>query len=134
MFDRTRRFSTRAVPILLGLGAAGLTIGAGQAGSTSDGPLRCEIHASSAGGMVSLEGVVLADVEVSGSYRFRVASAGGAGGSNIQQGGDFTAGPGGAVTLGEVMLGGQGAVYDATLEINSGGASVKCAERVGGAI
>jgi hypothetical protein len=134
MIDRTRRISARAVPLLIGLGAAGLAIGAGHAGSASGEPVRCEIQASSTSGMIALAGVVHADVEVSGSYRFRVASAGGAGGSNIQQGGNFTAGPDGAVTLGNVMLGGQGAVYDATLEIISGGKTVECAERVGGAI
>jgi hypothetical protein len=134
MFDRTRRFSASAVALFVGLVAAGLAMDASRAGSTAGGAIRCEIQASSTNGMIALEGVVRADVEVSGSYRFRVKTAGGAGGSNIQQGGDFTAGPGSAVTLGKVMLGGQGAIYDASLEITSDGATVKCAERVGGAI
>jgi hypothetical protein len=134
MFDRTRRFSASAVALFVGLGAAGLAMDASRAGSTTGGAIRCEIQASSTNGMIALEGVVRADVEVSGSYRFRVKTAGGAGGSNIQQGGNFAASPGGAVTLSRVMLGGQGAVYDATLEIESGGMTVLCEERVGGAI
>ena len=134
MIDRSRRISARALTLFVGLGAAGLAMGAGQAGSASGEPVRCEIQESSMNGMIVLAGVVQADVEVSGSYRFRVVSAGGAGGSNIQQGGDFTAGPDSAVTLGNVMLGGRGATYDATLEIISGGKTVECAERVGGAI
>jgi CsgH protein len=133
MFDKRKRFAARAAPLLLGLGMAAIAIGAGQAGST-DGPVRCEIQTTSANGMIVLEGVVRADAGVSGSYQFRVVGGGHAGGSNISQGGDFTAGPGGAVTLGKVMLGGSGAVYDASLTVTSNGVTVECTEHVGGPI
>jgi hypothetical protein len=129
MIKRYKRFVVAAVPFALGLGIA---ISAGQAGST-DGPVRCEIQASTQNGMVAMQGVVHADVAINGSYRFRVSSAGGGGNSNISQGGGFAAGPERAVTLGRVMLGAS-AVYDASLEVTSNGATITCAERVGGAI
>jgi hypothetical protein len=133
MSSKQIRPSLRAMPLLLGLGVAGLAMGAGAA-SSSDEPLRCEIRANSMNGMIELQGVVHADVPVSGSYRFKVASAGGAGNTNMSQGGYFTAGPGEAAMLGRVMLGNAGAIYDATLEIESDGMTVECEERVGGAI
>ncbi|MBZ0228738.1 MAG: hypothetical protein K8F58_09860 [Bauldia sp.] len=132
MFHSHKRFAGAAA-LLLGLGATGVAMGAGQAESAS-GPLRCEIQATTSGGMIALEGVVHADATVSGSYRFRVQSAGYSGNSNIQQGGDFTAGPDGPVTLGQVMLGASGAVYDASLTVTSNGMTVDCAERVGGSL
>ena len=133
MSKKNMRFSLRAVPILLGLGVAGLAMGAGAA-SSSDGPLRCEIKTGSMNGAITLQGVIHADVPVSGSYRFKVASAGGAGNTNMSQGGAFAAGPGETAMLGKVMLGNAGAIYDATLEIESDGMAVECEERVGGAI
>ena len=112
MFTKHKAF--RSMPLLLGLGVAGLAIGAGAA-SSSDEPLRCEIKAESMNGMISLQGVIHADVALSGSYRFKVESAGGGGNTNMSQGGAFTAGPGEEVLLGRVMLGNAGAIYDATL-------------------
>ena len=132
MINSTKRIAARAVPLALGLGLAGFAISAGQAEST-DGPVRCEIQANTQNGMVAMQGVVHADVAVSGSYRFRVASAGGGGNSKISQGGAFSAGPDDAVTLGNVMLGGGGS-YDASLEVTSNGETIKCAEWVGGPI
>jgi hypothetical protein len=85
-------------------------------------------------GAIMLQGVIHADVPVSGSYRFKVASAGSAGNTNMSQGGYFTAAPGEAAMLGKIMLGNAGAIYDATLEIESDGMTVECEERVGGAI
>jgi hypothetical protein len=133
MFDRQKHFRARVAPLLLGLGVTGLAIGAVQAHSSAE-PIRCEIEATSANGTIALQGVVHAEAAVTGSYQFRVVSAGGSGSSNIQQGGNFAAGPNGPAMLGQVRLSSPGAVYDATLEITSNGVTVKCAERVGGAI
>lgn len=132
MFNMPKRFIVGAVPLLLGLGAAGFAAQADSSGASA-GPLRCEIQATANGGMIALEGVVRADVPVSGAYSFRVASGGQSGGSNIEQGGGFAAGPDGAVSLGTVMLGG-GGIYDATLTITANGTTIECAERIGGAI
>lgn len=127
MFDRQRRFTSMAIPLVVGFGLAGAAMGASQADSAG-GPLRCEIETRSANGMVVLAGVVHADTAVNGSYRFRITGAG----TEIDQGGAFTAGPG-AVTLGRATLGGDGA-YDASLTVTADGHAVECEERVGGFI
>ena len=132
MFDTHKRLAARALPLLIGLGAAGFAMGAGPASSTPE-PLRCEIQVNSANGMVTLQGVVHADAPVNGQYQFKVVKAGGGGSSNVQQGGSFAAGPGNDATLGQVMLGG-GGVYDANLIVTANGMTVTCEERVGGAI
>ena len=82
-------------------------------------------------GMYALEGILYANVDVSGTYRFSVVSVGGSGNTNIRQGGAFTAASGDEATLGRVMLGGSGAAYEATLEITTFGETVACTERVG---
>ena len=131
MFNRHTRYAA-GLASLIGAGAAGLAMAAGGDGA-GEGPVRCAIETASAGGMLTLEGVVQADVAVSGSYRFRVVGTGGGGSSNVQQGGTFMAGPDAPATLGTVMLGG-GGDYDATLEVMADGMTVTCQERVGGAI
>lgn len=132
MFGKSPHASRRLATVLLGLGAAVAAIGAGEAGSSS-GPLRCEIDTMRNGGMVTLAATVHSELPLDGSYSFRVKSAAGGGGSNISQGGGFYAAPDAPATLGRVSLGGN-AIYDATLEVKSGGLAVSCEERVGGAL
>lgn len=131
MFGMNRPLAARALPLLCGLGLVGLAAGAGQAASDG-GPVRCEIRAENAGGMIVLQGVVHADADTSGTYRFKVKSTGSGGNSDISQGGSFTAGPDRPAMLGRVMLGGGGAIYDASLDVTSAGATVSCSEQVGG--
>ena len=131
MFDSRKLLAAAAAPLLLGLGLAGAAAGTGTA-DASAGPLRCEIVAATQDGMLTLQGVIRADEPVVGFYRFKVTGAGGGGSSNIAQGGEFMAGPEGAVSLGQVMLG--GGSYDASLEVTAGGKTVSCSERVGGPI
>ena len=97
------------------------------------GPVRCEIRATPDGGMVSLEALAHTDRNVSGTYSFHVESAGRTGGTNIEQGGAFSAAPGKPATLGTVTLDAKGTVFDAKLEVTVDGKSIGCAERVGGA-
>lgn len=132
MFKSQRSFMLAAMPLALGLGLAGFGLSAGQAESHDD-PVRCEILTNTQNGMVAMQGVVHTDQAISGSYRLRISSASGGGSSNISQGGYFNAGPGDAVTLGQVMLGAN-AIYDASLEVNLNGATISCAETTGGAI
>ncbi len=132
MFKMHKRLAARALPLLIGLGAAGFAMGAGPASSTPE-PLRCEIQVDSTNGMIVLQGVVHADALVNGQYQFKVVKAGGGGSSHIQQGGSFMAGPGNDATLGQVMLGG-GGVYDANLVVTANGMTITCEQRVGGAI
>lgn len=134
MFRMGTRFPARTVLLLFGLGGAGIAIGAGHAGMAAAGPVRCEIRVDSTDGMTSLEGVVHADKAVSGSYQFRVKSSGASGRSNLDQGGDFTAGPGNPATLGSITLDTRGARYDASLTVTLNGKTIECADRTGGAI
>jgi hypothetical protein len=113
---------------------AGCVASAGQtasSGNASDEPLRCEIRLTETGGMTSLEGVVEADEAIDGDYRFQVVSSGGSNNTNIRQGGAFSAGPDDEVTLGRVMLGGNGS-YEANLTLEADGETVECSEEVGG--
>ncbi len=120
---------TRVAPVVLGIAAAGAAYASSDDGDT--GPAICQIKATQQGSMISLEGVVLADSAVTGTYRFQIASVGGSGNTNIRQGGGFSAGAGDEVTLGKVMVGGYGASYDASLEVTLGGETYQCSERVG---
>lgn len=130
MFDRQMRFPARAaVPLFLCLGIVGAAVGAVAAESPAV-PLRCEIETHLTNGMITLEGVVHASVEVAGSYQLRIVGAGLSGSSDIEQGGEFSAGPDGPVTLGRVMLGGGGS-FDANLELTTDGAAVSCSRRIG---
>lgn len=99
----------------------------------SPGPVRCEIRATPDGGMVSLEALAHTDRNVSGTYSFHVESAGRTGGTDIEQGGAFSAALGRPATLGIVTLDAKGGVFDAKLEVTVGGKSISCAERLGGA-
>lgn len=132
MFTMGTHFPARMVPLLFGLGVAGIAVAAGNAGAAA-GPVRCEIRADASDGMTSLEGVVHADKAVSGSYRFRVESFGASGRSDIDQGGDFTAEPGRPATLGSVMLDSRGGRYDASLTVTLEGRTIECADPISGA-
>lgn len=126
---RIKALAALALPVLAGLGGTALAIDAG--GSRTQGPLTCAIDVEPRSQMVEIEGVVLADVSVSGSYSFEVRSRGPSGNSNIRQGGGFTAEAGKPATLGKVMLGSAGASYDVRLDIDADGESVTCDQIVG---
>ena len=121
--------------IAAGLIAAGLTTGCSAiAGDTaSNDPVRCEIDAAAQGGMVRLQGLMHADREIDGTYRFTVKSAGRGGNTDISQGSRFHAGPTGPTTLGMVMLS-AGGVYEVELDVDADGQRFSCAERIGGVI
>lgn len=118
-----------------GLIAAALTTGCSAIASDTDAadPVRCEIVADDQRGMVRLSGVMHADNDLTGTYRFSVKSVGRGGSTNISQGSTFFAGPDGPTTLGMVMLS-SGAVYDVKLDVKADGQSYQCAERIGGLI
>ncbi|GLQ52824.1 curli-like amyloid fiber formation chaperone CsgH [Devosia nitrariae] len=126
---RIKGLAALALPVLAGLGGTALAIDAGVA--QTQGPLTCAIDVNPKNQMVEIEGVVLADTSISGSYSFEVKSRGPSGNSNIRQGGGFTAEAGKPATLGKVMLGSAGASYDVKLDIDANGESVTCDQRVG---
>jgi curli production assembly/transport CsgH protein len=115
--------------VLISAGALATIATAGQ----SVRPVRCEIRVMPEGDMVSLEALAHADRNVSGTYSFHVESTGQTGGTNIEQGGAFSAAPGSPATLGAVTLDPKGAVYDARLEVTVDGKSIGCADQIGGA-
>ena len=121
---------TRVAPVLIGVAIAGAAYAASN-GDNDQMPTRCEIKTTQQGSMISLDGVFVADSDMSGSYRFQITSIGGSGNTNIRQGGGFSAEAGDEVTLGRVMVGANGALYDASFEVTLGGETFKCSERVG---
>lgn len=125
--------SSRRVALALGLILAPAAAFAGMSGSASSagGPVRCEIRAVPQGGLLSLTALVEADRAVTGRYTLEVEGAGRGGGTQLNQGGPFTASAGRAQTLGSVTLSGRGALYDVALDVTVGGRTVSCNERVG---
>jgi hypothetical protein len=122
------------VPAALGVGVLGV-IASGTERVDASQPVRCEIQVvKEHGNNVTLEGVVFAKTAIEGSYQLRVSKSGGGGSSNINQTGDFSAGPGEPSTLGTVTLGGDGGSYVARLTVTWDGGSIECTERVGGTL
>ncbi|WP_062116158.1 curli-like amyloid fiber formation chaperone CsgH [Aureimonas sp. AU40] len=124
---------SRRAALALGLVLLPAAALAGMSGTAapSDGPVRCEIRAVPQGGLLSLTALVEADKSVSGRYTLEVEGAGRGGGTQLSQGGPFTAGAGRAATLGSVTLTGKGALYDVSLDVTVNGRTVSCNERVG---
>lgn len=121
--------ASKHLPILA-LGVAA-TLGAGFAtagNGLGTGPLSCEIVATPSGRTTAIEGVVHSDATLTGSYQLRVSGPG----TNISQGGPFDAAAGRPATLGSVTLGGTGGSYDVRLDVEAGGASTSCSQRIGG--
>ena len=123
--------------IAAGLLAAAVTTGcsaiAGDTSAADAEPVRCEIVAEDNRGLVRLSGLMHADTEVNGTYKFKVKSAGRGGNTNISRGSSFYAGPNGPTTLGMVMLS-SGGVYDVELDITAEGTRYSCKEQIGGLI
>jgi hypothetical protein len=107
--------------LLLGLGVTA----SGYASSVSE-PTTCEIRVASNGGMLAIQGVVNGGIALSGSYQMRVSGQGPGGSTNLNQGGQFNAGAGEAVTLGQVMVDNSGGTYDVVLSIDSAEGKVDC--------
>ena len=125
------------VPAALAVGGAGVIHGSIErvgGGPSASQPIRCDIQVKERGQSVALEGVVFANAAVEGSYHLRVSKSGGAGSSDINQSGDFSAGPGKPNTLGTVMLGADGGSYTARLTVTWDGGSIECTERVRGTL
>jgi hypothetical protein len=116
--------------IALLLAAAGGTAGIAAA-TAQKSPLRCEIRTIRQGDMMTLQGVVLSDTAVNGTYAFTVEGSGRSGASSIRQGGAFSAMAGSSSTAGTVSLGARGA-YDVNFEARAGGAKASCTQVIGG--
>lgn len=122
--------------LILGAVAIAAALGAGASFADTDtdmndDPLRCEIRTEVQGRMISLESLVHTDAAISGTYRFKIKSVGGAGKTNISQGSSFVADTKSPAVLGQMMLS-SSAVYDAELEVKVGGQTLRCDTRIGG--
>lgn len=106
---------------LAALAAAGAVANA----SSSDGDLACGVSTITERGMLSIEGVLQSPVALTGEYRFALKSSGAGGSSNVSQGGQFSAAPGTAVTLGKVMVN-AGSSIDVDFTVTTGGRQLDC--------
>lgn len=106
--------------IISGAPLSGVAVQPAHAGPEN---ARCEIRISKRNGGTTLEGFVIAQQPVSGSYRISVTTAGGAG-SDVDQSGAFQASPGQPVSLGAVQVGAGG--YSANLTVKWAGGSTNC--------
>ena len=159
MLNNRKNFSAKIlsagiVSLLVGLGAGGAAIGAAmdnlnesQTSQTSEavdvesdledqidfssGPVQCEIRTVEQNGALVLESIVHSLEPVNGIYRVKVASVGGSNRSSIQQGGYFSADEHQEASVGKMMLGNRGAVYDVSLSIEVDGETIGCEERIG---
>lgn len=124
-----KQYSIWAAFMVASLATAFAAAGAVSAGQTGSGKMHCEIAASSAHGVVKLEGRAHALEALSGSWRFNVEGAG----AHISQSGEFDAAAGATSKLGSAQLGG-GGPYEARLEIGAHGQMAQCAEWTGPAL
>jgi hypothetical protein len=118
----------------LGLGVLGMNMANtddANAGWFGKDELRCEINVKPGRHGVELEGLVFSRSQVSGHYEFSVSQAGLGSRSLINQSGDFEAVSSGPVSLGTVMLGGDGGGFIAKLQVHASGKTYRCTQRVG---
>ncbi len=131
MFLTYKLVSAATAALILGMGAANVGNDTTRPITVSGEPVYCEILTNTSRGMTTLEGTLYTDGEISGSYRFKVKSAGNGGSSSISQGGEFHAGSDESVMLGRVMLSSEGTSFDATLKIKANGKTIKCSQHIG---
>jgi carbon monoxide dehydrogenase subunit G len=132
--QRPVRFTPAVLSLAVGLGVIGtIAAGATSVEAASDG-VSCEVQIKTGSGSVSLEGIVRSDTSIDGTYQLVVTRSGGSGGSNIDQGGEFSAAAGEDTSLGTVMLSGIGGTYVAKLKVKWNGSSTVCREKVSGSL
>ena len=114
----------------LGVALAGAKLPADDPGAGASETPRCEISIEKDNGSVALEGRVVADPPLSGSYRLRVSKTGGGGSAEIVQSGTFSLTSDTSASLGLVSL--SAGNYLAELKVEWKGGTTDCKERVRG--
>ncbi len=124
----TTRKNRRILPAALILAGVGLAAACNTTTATEvrTAPIACDIAVDEAGRMVTFQGRVQATETVSGSFNLHLTGRG----TNIRQGGPFTARAGEIVTLGNSRLSGDADAYDADLSITVNGATYDCASNI----
>ena len=130
MTARSNTSSRRVLPAAVLLAGVGLAAGCAATATTpttastlSYAPLACTLDVEQNGRLVAFQGHVQANEPVSGTYSLTLSG----GGTNIRQGGPFSARPGETVTLGQANLSGTPDRYDAELSITVNGTTYNCA-------
>ena len=113
MLDNTRRLATRAIPLMIGVGAIGAALGAATPAASIDreagasrgahAPVRCVINSGSSGGMLTLQGLVSADLDATGTYRFTVRGGGSGGAFGSGTFGGWQASDAGSIDSDDVL-------------------------------
>lgn len=99
-------------------------------GAGSAEEVRCDIRATPMSGGVRLEGLVLSEQALSGTYAFEVRKQGAGGTSMSTQSGEFETSAERQEVVGEVGLGlERGASYSAKLTISWPGGEVSCVQQ-----
>jgi hypothetical protein len=119
--NKTLTFSALALAAMTVAGTASYA-GSDDAGTTM--PV-CEVVATTAGGGTTLEAIYNAQGAENGTYRFSVKTIGGAGSTNINQGGGFSSPGAGPISLGRVTVG-NAPSYDIDLTVEVGNQTFDC--------
>jgi len=129
---RPLSLSTRrlALALLLAGTAAGAVSGGPALAAPARNEARCELRVERAGGGVALTALAHADAPVSGRYALRVSGAG----TDIRQGGSFSAAPGRPATLGTVSLGSRQLAARAALDLTVDGRTLTCRSGAAGGL
>lgn len=122
--NRIYMLSAAAFAAIAAIGTASYAGSADSAAGTTR-PVPCEVVATETGGGTSLEAIYNAQGPVSGTYRFSVKTVGGAGSTNINQGGGFSAQTAGPISLGRVSVG-NAPSYDISLTVEVDGQTFNC--------
>lgn len=115
----TKRFSSSAACALLLAAATALN---STLAAAAGEPASCEIRVSTEDGMTTLDAVLMAKGDLSGTFEFTVDSEGSGGISTIDQGSDFSV-QAGETTLGSASITG---AYTAKLSVKHDGQTLVC--------
>lgn len=88
-------------------------------------PVPCEVVATESGNSTNLEAIYNAQSPTNGTYSFSVKSSGGAGSTNINQVGGFSAPEAGPISLGRVTVS-NAPSYDIDLSVEVDGETYDC--------
>ena len=124
MSGHDKPFSIWAACMVVGVAAAFIAAGASEASSSK---IQCEIATTESGNFTAIESLVHATEMANGSYTLTVSGTG----TNIRQGGAFSANAHETVKLGTVNLGSTSKGYDLRLDITANGKTTQCAEWIG---
>lgn len=89
------------------------------------GDFACGVATSTKGNMMTIEGQLLSPTDMAGDYRFALKSSG----TNVSQGGQFSAAAKAQVSLGQVMIN-AGSHVSVDFTVTTGGKTFDCSQNV----